>query len=175
LGCHEREDVVKWQKEYLKELANFEILSTQFVEDSKTKEWVIIPLTLDEDEQEHVLIWHDEMAVHANDCAKAYWGRADETVLCSKSQGRLMMVSDFIMAATENGRLTMTDKQWAEQLKLPEAERLPRNARKIIYPSTAPGGDNYWNMKQMIKQVRNRTHCNDHCLMAAASDSTATC
>jgi hypothetical protein len=66
-----------------------------------------------------------------------------------------MMVSDFITAATESGRLEMTEEQWKEEEKCPEKDRLPRNARKIIYPSSKPGGDSYWNMKQMIDQVSN--------------------
>jgi hypothetical protein len=56
-------------------------LSTQYSEDPKAKEWTVTSLTLKEDECEVVLIWHDEMAVHANDCRKLYWGHPDETVL----------------------------------------------------------------------------------------------
>jgi hypothetical protein len=64
-----------------------------------------------------------------------------------------MMVSDFITVATKGGHLVMTDEQWAKELEKPESERLCWNARRIIYPSSTPGGDAYWNMKQMIDQV----------------------
>jgi hypothetical protein len=47
----------------------------------------------------------------------------------------------------------MTDEQWNEELKKPEKDRLPCKVRKIIYPSSQPGGDSYWNMDQMIDQV----------------------
>jgi hypothetical protein len=151
---HERIDVVKRRKEFLQELQELDRLSTQYTEDLKTKEWTITVPTLGEGDKEHVLIWHDEMAVHANDCRKAYWGHPSETVLRDKNQGRLMMVSDFITAGTECGRLVLTDEQWATQLELPEDERSSCNARRIIYPSSAPGGDAYWNMKQMVDQLR---------------------
>lgn len=111
------------------------------------------PPTLDPGEKEHVLLFHDEMAIHANDCQKHYWARPDETVLRKKDQGRLMMVSDFITAATETGRLVMNEEQWNTQLELPELDRLPKQSRVVIYPSGKPGCDEYWNMKQMIDQV----------------------
>jgi hypothetical protein len=128
---------------------------TQYLEDPKTTPATesTIPPTLNDEEKECVLIWHDEMAVHANDCQKEYWARPDETVLRKKDPGRLMMVSDFITAATETGRLVMNREDWEKQLRHPESERLPRNARVIIYPSSKPGTDDYWNMRQMISQV----------------------
>lgn len=153
---HERRDVIKRRKVYLKEVYTFDRLSVQVTEDPITKESILTPPTLQPGEKEHVLLWHDEMAVHANDCQKAYWGHADDTVIRSKSHGKLMMVSEYITPSTESGRLVMSDAQWAEEMKLPEENRRCRNARRIIYPSNAPGGDEYWNMKQMIEQVSNQ-------------------
>jgi hypothetical protein len=118
-----------------------------------TADMKAIAPALEPGEKEHVLIFHDEMAIHANDCQKHYWARPDETVLRKKDQGRLMMVSEFITSITSTGRLVMSPEQWNTQLGLPEAERLPREARVIIYPSSKPGADDYWNMKQMITQV----------------------
>jgi len=63
-----------------------------------------------------------------------------------------MMVSDFVCQST--GCLVLSDEIWEQELLKPEAERLPRDARVIITPSEKEGGDNYWNMDQMIDQVR---------------------
>jgi hypothetical protein len=79
--------------------------------------------------------------------------REDQQVLYKKDQGRLMMVSDFITESTPTGRLVMTDAQQAQQLQLPEPDQLPFSSRKLIFPSSQPGGDSYWNMEQMIAQV----------------------
>lgn len=84
-------------------------LSVQYIEDPESKEWTKTAPKLKDDEREHVLIWHNEMAIHANDCRKAFWAHLDETVLRKKDQGRLMMVSDFITAATDSGHLVLSD------------------------------------------------------------------
>ena len=62
-----------------------------------------------------------------------------------------MMVLDFVCQST--GRLVLTDELWQEELAKPAVECLPRDARIIITPSSKQGGDDYWNMNQMIAQV----------------------
>ena len=62
-----------------------------------------------------------------------------------------MMVSDFVCQST--GCLVLTDEFWQEELAKPAVERLPWDARIIITPSSKQGGDDYWNMNQMIAQV----------------------
>ncbi|KIM29215.1 hypothetical protein M408DRAFT_35243, partial [Serendipita vermifera MAFF 305830] len=147
---HERSDVQKRRKAYINEL---EDLSRLVHNDDPNAPMVPVAPTLGPDQKEHVLLFHDEMAIHANDCRKHYWALPTETVLRKKDQGRLMMVSEFITSVTSSGRLVMSEDQWQKQLELPEEQRLPREARVIIYPSGKPGTDDYWNMKQMISQT----------------------
>jgi hypothetical protein len=124
-------------------------LCTQF----ENEDFTCVPPQLKEDEREHVLIWHDEMAAHANDRQTAHYLAANEQVLYKKDRGRLMMVSDFITAVTPKCRLAMSEDQMAAQATLPPDQQLPPNARRVIFPDGRPTGDKYWNMDQMIDQV----------------------
>lgn len=104
------------------------------------------------DGREVILIYHDESAYHANDHKSDYWLKTGEQVLKKKDQGRLIMVSDFVCEAS--GRLLLNDEEMKRQAALPAAERLRKtDARVIIHPSSKPGGDDYWNMNQMLAQV----------------------
>ena len=64
------------------------------------------------------------------------------------------MVLDFITPATPTCRLELTQQQVKSNLELPVEERVLEKAQKIIYPGTKVGDDDYWNMEQMIEQVK---------------------
>ncbi|EJD54935.1 hypothetical protein AURDEDRAFT_155172 [Auricularia subglabra TFB-10046 SS5] len=102
--------------------------------DNKTQE--PLELTLKPGEKELVVIFHDESSFHANDQQQSLWLKKDQQVLRSKSRGRIVHVSDFIVE--ETGRLVLNDAQKAAQAKLPTSERLPvDNAikiRKLLFP-----------------------------------------
>lgn len=103
-------------------------------------------------EVEHIIIFHDESSFHANDYQSKYWLKPGEQVLKKKDKGRLIMVSDFIIE--ETGHIVLTEELRRAQLLLPESERLPDHARIVICPTSKATGDSYWNMEQMIAQVR---------------------
>lgn len=110
------------------------------------------PAARREDGKEHVIIFHDESAFHANDYKGNYWLKGGEQVLKKKDKGRLIMVSGFI--CQRYGNVALTDELLATNAKLPETDRLKTtDSRVTIYPSSRKGGDEYWNMEQMIEQV----------------------
>ena len=110
------------------------------------------PLNLADGEIEHKVIFHDESSFHANDYKLHFWLKNGEQVLKKKEKGHLIMVSDFV--CEETGRLSLSDEQHAQQESLPLEDRLPTNdACVVIFPSSKAGGDDYWNMGQMIEQV----------------------
>ena len=106
---------------------------------------------LAEGDLEVEMIHHDESAFHANDYKRNYWLKPGELVLWKKERGQLMMVLDFVCQST--GHLILTDELWQEELSKPAVEHLPWDAHVIIMPSSKQGGDDYWNMNQMIAQV----------------------
>ncbi|KAJ6600836.1 hypothetical protein B0H10DRAFT_2230734 [Mycena sp. CBHHK59/15] len=89
-----------------------------------------ILLELGDNEQEHVVIVHDESTVHSNDYKNNhYWLKPGEQVLKKK------------------------DEMVAENEKLAAELRLAfTSSTTVIYPDNKPGGDAYWNMEQMIAQ-----------------------
>ena len=108
--------------------------------------------TLADGELEVETIHHDESGFHANDYKWDYYLKVGEQVLRKKERDWLMMVSDFVCQAT--GHLVLSDELWEAELAKPAAECLPRDAHVIITLSSKAGSDDYWNMDQMIAQVR---------------------
>lgn len=109
-----------------------------------------IPPTLGVGEKEHVLLPQDETTVHTNDGPRRAWLKGDQQPLKSKGNGRGIHVSDWICETT--GRLALTPEQIADQMALPEAERLRVfDARKIIYPGK--NHDAWWDLEQLRAQT----------------------
>lgn len=145
---HERKDVRKRRTEYLAELAEIEALCGTF--DGPEMEETLP--TLSADQKEHVIVVHDECAFHTNDFSGNYWLRDGEQVLKKKDKGRLVMVSGFI--CQRYGNLALTEEMLAANKAMPEGLRLEvTDSRVVICPTSRQGGDNYWNMDQMIAQV----------------------
>lgn len=110
------------------------------------------PPTQLDDGKEHVVIFHDESAFHANDYKGNYWLKGGEQVLKKKDRGRLIMVSGFI--CQRYGNVALTDELLVANSRLPQGEQLKvTDSRVTIYPSSRKGGDDYWNMEQMVDQV----------------------
>ena len=61
--------------------------------------------------REHVMIFHDESAFHANEFNGNFWLAPDQQVLKKKERGRLIMVSGFI--CQRYGNLALTDEMKA--------------------------------------------------------------
>ncbi|CAG8526642.1 165_t:CDS:2, partial [Dentiscutata heterogama] len=58
-------------------------------------------------ERLHILVTHDKSAFYANDDQKVFWAPIDEQLLCPKSSGSSLMVSEFLCDTI--GRLQLDD------------------------------------------------------------------
>ncbi|KZS92070.1 hypothetical protein SISNIDRAFT_442933 [Sistotremastrum niveocremeum HHB9708] len=148
---HERPDVQKRRKQFLKEMAEFDLRLAKF-DDNENGEFVRVAPSLQEGEKEIIVIFHDESTVHANDYELDYWVTKGQQVLKKKTRGRLIMISEFICEDT--GLIRLTPELLAAQEDLPLSERLPEYARKVIMPGNKESDDDYWNMDQMIDQMK---------------------
>lgn len=111
-----------------------------------------IPPVLAPGEKEHMLLPQDETSFHTNDKPRNAWLKDGQQPLKSKGNGRGNHISDIICEATETGRLVLNAEQIAEQMALPEAERLRTfDARKIIYPGK--NFDAWWDLEQLRVQM----------------------
>ena len=105
-------------------------------------------------DKEHVWIYQDEATYHSNDFQNAgYWLKPGEQVLKKKGQGQLIMVSSFICERYGN-LVLLQDLVEVNAVLLPLERLKVTNLCMIIYPTSKEGGDNYWNTKQMLKQVQ---------------------
>ncbi|CAK5262529.1 unnamed protein product [Mycena citricolor] len=105
--------------------------------------------------KEHVFIYQDESAFHANDFQNvSYYLLPGEQVLKKKEQGRLIMASRYI--CERYGNIALTETLIKENEKLPADQRLEVvDSSVVICPNNKATGDNYWNMDQMIAQLHN--------------------
>lgn len=111
---------------------------------------------LGKDEKEHITVYHDEAAFHANDFQQDFYLREGEHVLKKKDRGRLIMTSGFI--CQHYGNLALTEELKVANEQMPEGLQLEvTDSRVTICPTSKEGGDSYWNMEQMITQVRTST------------------
>ncbi|EJD34753.1 hypothetical protein AURDEDRAFT_75916, partial [Auricularia subglabra TFB-10046 SS5] len=151
---HERKDVVKARVAYL---ARMKTLAPHMraYEGASMEPEPLLQLENDDGEagDEVIVIYHDESAYHANDFSGDFWLKDGEMVLKKKDQGRLIMVSDFV--CKPSGRLFLNEDELQRNKALPAEQQLKAtDARIIICPSSKAGGDDYWNMAQMLAQMK---------------------
>lgn len=104
------------------------------------------------DKKLHIWIIHDETASNANEYPDFYYLKHGQQVLKKKERGWLMMTSGYL--CQRYGNLALTEEMLAKNDKLPPSEHLViTDSHVTIYPSSKAGGDDYWNMDQMIAQV----------------------
>ena len=94
-----------------------------------------------------VIIYHDESSFHANEGQSWQWAEENMLALCPKSQGRGLMVSDFI--DEHSGFLSLSSEE--QQLARLSQPNLPDTAR-VIFKFGAQG-DGFWNSEHFIAQV----------------------
>ena len=101
--------------------------------------------------REHVLVFQDESIFHTNEYRQREWLAGDQHAIWKKGNGRVVHVSDFISKTI--GQIKLSEDQIAQQLTLPDNDRLPVfEARKITYPRK--GFDTWWDLSQLINQLR---------------------
>ena len=87
---HERSDVVEYRKIYLRKLEALE--STHAPHQPTSDEPPLEP----SDRRKLVLLFHDESTFHSNDNQGWMWAEKGKQLIKPKSQGRGIMVSDFV-------------------------------------------------------------------------------
>ncbi|OAV86088.1 hypothetical protein PTTG_30087 [Puccinia triticina 1-1 BBBD Race 1] len=139
---HEREDVVESRIKFLDKVARLRRFSKKYDGDDCGTAVMVDPEILG-DNKETVFIYHDESTIHAKEWPTLSWLLPGATELQSKSLGRLMHISDFILES--HGRLVLSsDQQELNQLACSDAAT-------VIYPGSQ--GDPWWDMAQLCKQV----------------------
>src|SRR3989440_2823372 len=116
---HERPDVVKYRKEWLKRMFEYQRLMKDFDGDMMD---IVSEPQLKPGEKELVQVTHDECHFYANDGQRRIWMREDEDILRSKHQGRSIMVSAFLCPC--HGLLQLSDKQMQENPYIKSKEAL---------------------------------------------------
>ncbi|KAF7332403.1 DDE family endonuclease [Mycena kentingensis (nom. inval.)] len=125
---HEREDVVKARNEFIdfmeKSVLPFAYqYETVVNEETGEKSLQEIAPTIPDGGKILYPIYHDETSVHANDQAHFIWETEDEHELRSKSRGRIVHVSGFIVEHC--GRLRLTPDEIEREEALPKRPLSP--------------------------------------------------
>ena len=143
---HERADVVEYRRIYLQKLEVLQIshLPPPSCSGGHTKEAIGSSTA----QKRLVLLYHDESCFHANEGQQWQWTEVDKLALRPKSQGRGLMVSDFI--DEHCGFLRLSAEEY-EITKLAQPD-LPAAAR-VLFKFGAQG-DGYWNSEHFIAQVK---------------------
>ncbi|POW18266.1 hypothetical protein PSHT_05996 [Puccinia striiformis] len=106
---HERPDVIKSRVKYLSDVSQLRKYSQTYGGDDLETAIQINPVLL-QDRKQTVFVYHDESTVHANERPKSTWLLPGCQDFRSKSLGRLIHISDFIVETT--GRLELSDDQF---------------------------------------------------------------
>ncbi|KAF8912422.1 hypothetical protein CPB85DRAFT_1375741 [Mucidula mucida] len=146
---HERKDVKKRRVEYIAELTGIK----RFMSVYDGPDMAETKPTLKDGKKEHVIVVHNETAYHANNYQnQSYYLKAGEQVLKKKERGCLIMTSGFL--CQRHGNLALPPDMVEANAKMGTEERLKKtDARVTICPTSKAGGNSYWKIDQMIKQM----------------------
>ena len=136
---HERPDVVKYRKEWLKRMFEYQKLMKDFDDDMMD---IVSELQLKSGEKELVQVTHNECHFYTNDEQQRIWIREDEDILRSKYQEHSIMVSAFLCSCHELLQLSVEQMQENPHIKSKEA---------FILRSVQT--DEYWKLEHMLDQV----------------------
>jgi hypothetical protein len=139
---HEREDVVIYRENFLKEMDTLE--ESMIMYDDDTLEPIQNPEIESNKQKRYILVTHDESCFHANDEKKYGWAPKGEQPLRRKGLGKGIMVSEFLLDTV--GRLAVSE----EDYRIIDNPLFPREACEIFEYGRENG---YWTSDHMIKQV----------------------
>ena len=142
---HERDDVVKYRKLYLKRL---EILSSTHAPPPFCTDEIPLEPFIGPQRRNLVLLFHDESTYHSNEDQGWMWAEKGNQPIRPKGLGRGIMVSDFVDEF--NGLLSLTPDEFARgRVEYPD---LKQKARVLLKYGT--DGEGYWNSDKFISQVK---------------------
>ncbi|CAB4481750.1 unnamed protein product [Rhizophagus irregularis] len=139
---HERPDVVEYRKSFLDEIYSYEKYMAKY--EGETMEQ--IPPILESDDKEVILVTHDECIFYSNDGKRGVWAKSGELPLRKKGNGRLIMVSEFLLE--ECGRLKLNIQQHQENPFIPEEVR--------VYLQPGKDREGYWTSEHLINQIKTK-------------------
>lgn len=131
---HERDDVVKYRKEFLETMASY----LPFMATYEGDEMIEIPPVLPRGTKRIVYVNHDETTCYANDDMKTIWIEKGETILKKKGMGLSLMVSDFYCEC--HGSMTAT------------INGVEIKGREIIH--AGKNRDGWWTNEDLVKQLK---------------------
>ena len=150
---HEREDVVRHRKEFLKVMD--ELRRTHRPPPPCTDEPPRIRQEDDDEKKELVVIYHDESIFNTNEGQTWMWGEEDRPAILPKTKGSGIMVSDFV--EEHGGFLKLTDEEF-ERAKTTNPA-IVQNARQLLEYGAEKEG--YWTGDRFMAQVENAVNIAD--------------
>jgi len=82
---------VEYREKFLEEIFQYEKYMAKYEGESME----CVPLALELNEKEIVLVTHDECIFYSNDGKRGVWAKSGELPLRKKGNGRSIMVSEF--------------------------------------------------------------------------------
>lgn len=151
LDGHEREDVVQYRHEFLKEMKEMQPYLVQFSEDGSMKEKIYPEgcIVNGPGRRPIVMITHDESIFSANDGKHQAWIKDGNASLRPKGKGKGIMVSDFLLPWS---RLNLLSIPIAQQERL-IASGIPLEAAILFEYGKEDG---YWDGQRLLDQIVNR-------------------
>lgn len=148
---HEREDVVKYRKEYLKIINGYRDnhQPRPLCSDERPPSPDANPTTPSEsDDKKLVMIYHDESIFNTNEAQTWMWGTSDKPAILPKTKGSGIMVSDFI--EEHDGFLRLNEEEHAMAV-LSDPSFPRRDARELFEYGAAKEG--YWTGEKFMAQI----------------------
>lgn len=143
---HERADVTEYRNLYIRKL---EILETTCLPPPPCPGGLIKVNVGNPAASKHlVLIYHDECIFYANKGQSILWAEEGKVPIRPKTQGRGIMVSDFV--TEHNGLLKLSDDEFKKAQETNPS--VTQSAVEIIKYGAA--GDGYWNNERFLRQVK---------------------
>ena len=140
---HERTDVVAYREYFFKRIEDrLPFIDTFEGDDMST---MVMPDIAD-DQKHIVVVTHDESCFDSHDGKKMVWMDQDNMPLRPKSDGRSIMVSEFICEC--HGPMKLSE---AQRIKYPEQ---PSETVQLIKPGK--NGDGYWTNADLVQQLEVR-------------------
>ena len=146
----ERDDVVLYRKTFLRRMVGLGFLNPNNAPTDEARN--ALPADLDMPTpatlEKTVILFHDESTFQANDDQPTLWALPGTTVICPKSKGSGIMVSDFI--EEKGGYLHLTD---SEHDNIKEADPTIRKyAHQLFEYGEAKEG--YWTSEKFMSHIK---------------------
>ena len=154
---HEREDVFKYRKTFLRRMASLGFLNPNNAPTDEAHN--ALPSDLEAPDlsivEKTIVIFHNESTFQANDDQPTIWAEPGTVVMRPKSKGSGIMVSDFI--EERGGYLHLTDEEF-ERAKQTDTTIRKYACQLLEYGEAREG---YWTSERFMRQIRGRKNCSD--------------